>query len=58
MGEWNIAPSFLTSALDEGEWSASRLGHFTPGESAPVLIAEEAGWAPESVCMLWSTEKS
>jgi hypothetical protein len=22
--------SFLTPALDEGEWSASRLGHFTP----------------------------
>jgi hypothetical protein len=25
----------LTSALDGGEWSASRLGHFTPGERAP-----------------------
>jgi hypothetical protein len=27
----NIAPLFLTSALDGGECSASRLGHFTPG---------------------------
>jgi len=27
--------AFLTSALDGGEWSASRPGHFTPGETAP-----------------------
>jgi hypothetical protein len=26
---------FLTSALAGGEWSASRPGRFTPGESAP-----------------------
>jgi len=26
---------FLTSSLDEGEWSASRSGRFTPGESVP-----------------------
>jgi hypothetical protein len=26
---------FLTSALDGGEWSASRPGRFTPGERAP-----------------------
>jgi hypothetical protein len=25
----------LTSALDGGEWSASRPGHFTPRERAP-----------------------
>jgi hypothetical protein len=31
-----IAPPFLTSALDGGEWSASRPGHFTPsGEGVP-----------------------
>jgi hypothetical protein len=29
------APSFLTSALVGGEWSASRPGRFTPGEKAP-----------------------
>jgi hypothetical protein len=27
-----MAPPSLTSALDEGEWSASRPGRFTPGE--------------------------
>jgi hypothetical protein len=27
-----IAPLFLTSALDGGEWSASRPCHFTPGK--------------------------
>jgi hypothetical protein len=27
--------SFLTSALDGGEWSASRPDHFTPGERVP-----------------------
>jgi hypothetical protein len=27
--------AFLTSALDGGEWSASRLGRFTPRERAP-----------------------
>jgi hypothetical protein len=30
MGSGGIAPSFLTSALDRGEWSASRLCHLTP----------------------------
>jgi hypothetical protein len=30
-----IAPPFLTSALDGGEWLASRPGSFTPGERAP-----------------------
>jgi hypothetical protein len=30
-----IAPPFLTTALDGGEWSASRPGRFTPGEVGP-----------------------
>jgi hypothetical protein len=30
-----IAPPFLTSALDEGEWSASLPSCFTPGEIIP-----------------------
>jgi hypothetical protein len=30
-----IAPLFLTSVLDESEWSASRPGPFTAGEAAP-----------------------
>jgi hypothetical protein len=29
-------PSLMTSTLDGVEWSASRPGSFTPGESAPV----------------------
>jgi hypothetical protein len=29
------ATFFSTTAQDGGEWSASRLGHFNPGESAP-----------------------
>jgi hypothetical protein len=33
-GSGCIAPQFLTSALDGGEWSASRPGRFTPGERA------------------------
>jgi hypothetical protein len=28
----------LTSPLDAGKWSASRLGSFTPGEELPVPI--------------------
>jgi hypothetical protein len=34
-GSGGIAPLFLTSALDEGEWFASRPCRFTPGERAP-----------------------
>jgi hypothetical protein len=40
--------SFSTSTLDVGEWSASRPGRsLTPGKGLPVLIVQEAGWAPE-----------
>jgi hypothetical protein len=42
--------SFSTSALDGGEWSASRPGRaLTPGKGPPVPIVQEAGWAPEPV---------
>jgi hypothetical protein len=34
-GSGDIAALFLTSALDGGDWSASRPGHFTPGERFP-----------------------
>jgi hypothetical protein len=37
-GVWeseDIAPPFLISALDGGEWSASRLGRLIAGETAP-----------------------
>jgi hypothetical protein len=42
--------SFLTSALDGGEWSASRLGRaLTQGKVPPVPIVQEAGRASEPV---------
>jgi hypothetical protein len=36
-GSGGIAPPFLTSALDGGEWSASRPCRFTPGERSDGL---------------------
>jgi hypothetical protein len=36
--------SFSTSALDKGKWPP-----FTPGESTPIHIVQEAGWVPEPV---------
>jgi hypothetical protein len=42
--------SFTTSALDRGEWSASRPGRaLDPGKGPPVPIVQKAGWAPEPV---------
>jgi hypothetical protein len=42
--------SFLTSALDGDEWSASRPGRaLPPGKGPSVPIGQEAGWAPEPV---------
>jgi hypothetical protein len=36
LGEWRYSSTHsLTSALDGGEWSASRTGRFTPRERAP-----------------------
>jgi len=40
----------LTSALDGGEWTTPRPGHFTP-EKYPVAIVQEAWWAPGPVWM-------
>jgi hypothetical protein len=38
--------SFLITALDGGEWSASRSGRaLPPGKGPTVLIVQEAGWA-------------
>jgi hypothetical protein len=36
-GSGGIVPYSLISALDGGEWSASRPGHFTPREKAPGI---------------------
>jgi hypothetical protein len=51
--------SFSTSALDGGEWSASRPGRaLPPGKGPPVPIVQEAGWAPEPVWTQRLEEKS
>jgi hypothetical protein len=51
MGERRYSSySFLTSALDGGEWSASRPGRaLFQGKGPLVPIVQEAGWAPEPV---------
>jgi hypothetical protein len=42
--------SFMTSALDGGEWSASRPGlALAPGKGPPIPTVQEAWWAPEPV---------
>ena len=38
--------SFMTTALEEGEWSAVRPGRTLPPGKDPVPIVQEAGWAP------------
>jgi hypothetical protein len=51
--------SFTKSALDGGEWSASRPGRALPSRKGPpVPIGEEAGWAPEPVWTQRIEEKS
>jgi hypothetical protein len=42
-GSGNIAPPFLTSALDGGEWSAWRRGRFTYGEMTPRFPLDRLG---------------
>jgi hypothetical protein len=47
-GKGGIAPTH--SALNGGEWSASRPGRaLAPAKGPPVPIEQEAGWAPEPV---------
>jgi hypothetical protein len=51
--------SFLTSALEGGEWSASRPSRaLPPGKEPLVPIVYEAVWAPEPVWMQKLEEKS
>jgi hypothetical protein len=58
-GEEYRSYSYSTSALDGGEWSASRLGRALPPEKGPpVPIVQEAGWAPEPVWTKRLEEKS
>jgi hypothetical protein len=50
---------FLTSALEGGEWSASRPGRaLAADKEPPVPIVQEAGWAPEPVWTQRLKEKS
>jgi hypothetical protein len=47
--------SFFTSALDEGEWSASCSGcALCSRKGHPVPTGEKAGWAPEHVWYIQS----
>jgi len=49
--------SFLTSALDEGEWSGSCPAHFKARKSVPCIIYLEAQWAPELLCTFLRAER-
>ena len=52
-----IAPFILISALDGGEWLASRPERFTQADTAPPIPIEwDFGRAPEPVWMLLRTE--
>jgi hypothetical protein len=56
---WYSSYSITTSALDGGEWSASRPGRtLAPGKEPLVPIVQEAGWAPEPVWTQRLEEKS
>jgi hypothetical protein len=56
--EWRYSSMhYLTSALDGGEWSASRPGRFTPRERAPG-VHWIGGWVdPRAVLKRWWREK-
>jgi hypothetical protein len=41
---------FLTSALEGGEWSASRPSALLPGKGPLVPTGQEVGWTAEPVC--------
>ena len=45
----------MTAALEGGEWSAARPDRTLPPGKDPVLILQEAGWAPGPV---WTGGKS
>jgi hypothetical protein len=58
-GEEYSSYSYSTSALDWGEWSASRSGRaLDPGKGPPIPIVQEAGWDPEPVWTQRLDEKS
>jgi hypothetical protein len=53
----DIAPSFITSVLDDGEWSDSRPCCFTTGERVPVPLDRRLG-GPQSRSGLCGLEHS
>jgi hypothetical protein len=56
---WYSFYSFLTSALEGGEWSASCPDRSLPlGKEPPVPIVQEDRWAPELVWMQRLEKKS
>jgi hypothetical protein len=58
-GEKDSSYSFLTSALDGGEWSASSPGHaLASRKGPPVRTVQESGWATESIWTQGLEEKS
>jgi hypothetical protein len=51
--------SFATSAVDGGEWSASRPGRALPtGKGSPTLIVQKDGWPTELAWIQRLEEKS
>jgi hypothetical protein len=58
LGEWKYSFTHsLISALDEGEWSASRPGRFTPGKEPLVPLNRSLG-RPQSRSGRGSEEKN
>ena len=53
-----IAPLILTSALQGGEWSASRPGHLVPEKALEAPREWEVKWDPWPVCTIWRSEES
>jgi hypothetical protein len=52
----DITPSFLTLALDVGDWTSLRRGRLPSEKEPPIPIGWEAGWAPEQVWTIWKRE--
>jgi hypothetical protein len=53
------APTHLDLGTRWGEWSASRSGRIlAPRKGPPVLIGQEAGWAPAPIWTQRIEEKS
>jgi hypothetical protein len=57
-GSGGITPPFLTSALDEDEWSPVRSGALYPGKDPPVHTEEKSALVKKPAWLLWNTEKS